>query len=893
MRAIRFSGSRAAITVVGVALAAFAVDALAVTEIVVTTRKREENLQSVPIAVQAITAEDIQQKGIVSLSDVIGQSASLILDQGFSPQDQRISIRGLSPTRGRQNVAVLQDGVDVSSEAGSTTAGGSLLINPRLFDLERVEIVKGPQIALYGRSAFAGAINYVTRKPGDEFQAKASTDIGSDGRFSVSGSLDGPLTDSLSAGLAGMAWTSDGFYTNTRTGQKVGDTKGTSIAGTAVWKITDGLKATARIENLNDQFGVTPYAVMGFNTDFIVPNAAQQPFDPDGPGGYPGFAPLISPSLGSVRGVSGKTPDGKDLVLALSEDPRTCNPNVPNDGTIGCRNYDGSHRDITRGTLNVDWDLGPVVFTSLTHYADAFTSQSEGSEDVSASTSPTVGELFLDQSTKLFSQELRARSNGEGRLSWLAGGLFWQEKVDVRDGSMTCLNYSGFPTFPAGPTPCGPTLAQIIKSAPLDVPGDGLTPLNADLFVRDTDHYSLFGLVEWEFIDSWKLTFEGRQTWEKFKVLGPDTDNGLFDPSGVFYTFFPPFAVAPQSGPGTSGTTGLTTVANARGGKEDDKFFAPKVTVTWQATPDQLYYLSFAEAFKPKGISTILAGTGAFYTNNCNPPACTDPIANFRFKQEKLDNYELGAKTNWLDRRLRLNGTLFFQDFKNKQVSTQVTDPVTNVTSARVVNAGKAEVYGAELEANWFVTENLTLNLGYTWLHTEYTEFKNRTTGVGTISYVGNCTMEGALVDLNNDADFLDPGEARRTCVVDYSGNELERAPKYAAVGGARWQAPLVESTDYVLSGDFQYQADRYASDQNQLIFPSYWMFNFRAGVVNDTWDILAYVDNAFDDRTVKSGFEDGDIPTFFATNRFLNHGTLILPDPRTYGLRVNYRFGK
>ncbi|MBN8280705.1 MAG: TonB-dependent receptor [Gammaproteobacteria bacterium] len=872
--------------IAGVALGAFAVDALAVDEVIVTTRKREENLQSVPIAVDAITAEDIEQKGISSLEDVIAQSPSVILDQGFAPQDQRIVIRGLSPTRGRQNVAVLQDGVDVSSEAGAATAGGSLLINPRLFDLERVEIVKGPQIALYGRSAFAGAINYVTRKPGDEFRARAGTDIGSDGQLELSGSVDGPLGSSVSAGIAGMVWSHDGFYDNTLTGQTTGDSEGVSVAGTLVWKITDGLKATARLENLNDEFGVTPYAVMPFNTDFIVPNTAQQPFDPDGAGPLPAFAPLVSPSIGSVRGVAGDTPDGDDLVLAMSEDPRTCDQSVPNTGNNGCRNYEGSTRDVTRGTLDLEWDLGAVTFTSLTHYADAYTTQAEGSEDVSTSTSSTPGEFFLDQDTNLFSQELRVASNGDGAVSWLVGGLFWQEKVDVLDGSLTCLNYSF--------QPCGPTLAQIRKNAPLDVPGDGLTPLNADQWHRDTDHYSVFGLVEWEFIDSWKVTLEGRQTWEEVTVLGPDVDNGLFDPSGIFCTFF--FAPAcPQTGPGTDATTGLTTVAQAKGGDEDDSFFAPKVTLTWTPASDMLYYASFAESFKPKGISALLGGTGAFYDSTCGTiakPGCTDPIASFRFDQEKLDNYELGAKTAWFDRALRLNGAVFFQDFKNKQVSTQIADPVTGVLTPRIINAGKAEVWGVELDATWYATENLTFNIGYTWLDTEYTDFKAVTTGVGTIAYVGNCTMVPLETDLNGDGDFLDTGETRRACETDYSGNELEGAPEHAAAGGVRWQDGLVGNTDYFLAGDFQYQADRFASDKNLLVFPSYWLFNFRAGITNDSWDILAYVDNAFDDDTVKSGFEDGDIPTFFATNRFLNHGTLILPDPRTYGLRVNYRFG-
>ncbi|MEZ5565092.1 MAG: TonB-dependent receptor [Gammaproteobacteria bacterium] len=868
MGTVKLSGRNAAILIMGVGLAAFAVDALAVEEIVVTTRKREENLQSVPIAVQAITAADIEARGLVSLDKVIQQSSSVIFDQGFSPQDTRITIRGLAPTRGRQNVAVLQDGVDVSSEAGAVTAGGSLLINPRLFDLERIEIVKGPQIALYGRSAFAGAINYITRKPGDEFYARVGTDIGSYGQFELSGSVDGPLSDTVSAGISGMVWSRDGFHTNSLTGHKVGDLEGTSIAGTGVWKITEHLKATARIENLNDEFGVTPYANMPFNTTFAVPQTAID-------GGVT--------TATTVPGVSGDVTDGDDLVLAISEDPRTCNPNVPNDGTIGCRDYAGSTRDVTRGTLDIDWDLGPVILSSLTHYADAHITQAEGSEDVSVSVAPTGGELFIDQDTTLFSQEIRLASNSQGRWNWLVGGLIWQERLDLDDGSMTCLNYTGFPIFAAGPQPCGPTLAAIRSNAPLDVPGDGLTPLNPDRWIRDTDHWSLFGLVEWQFLDSWKLTLEGRYSDEETTAKGPDQDNGIFDPSGTLCTFFgaPP---CPRSGPGTDAVTGMTTVANARGGTESDSFFAPKVTVTWTPADNQMYYFSFAESFKPKGISTLLGGTGGFYDTECGVPGgrnpdCTDPIANFRFAQEKLDNYELGAKTSWLDNRLRLNGSVFFEDFKNKQVSTQVEDPDTGILSPRIVNAGAAEVWGADLEATWFATDNLTMSLNYTWLDTEYTRYQTFTTGSGTIAYVGNCTVTVVA--------------GRTGCVVDYSGNELEGAPNNSAVGNVRWQAGLAGSTDYFLESTIKYQDDRYVSDKNQLVFPSYVLFDFRVGITNANWDIIAYVDNAFDDDTVKTGFEDGSIPTFFQTGGFFNKGTVILPDPRTYGLRVNYHFGK
>jgi outer membrane receptor protein involved in Fe transport len=151
--------------VLGVAVAMPVVaDDAGLEEIVVTARKREENLQNVSMSITAISAAEIEKLGIADIDDVARLDASLIYDKGYSATDNRISIRGLSPTRGRVNVAVLVDGIDTSSESISF-GGGSLLATNRLLDLQAVEIVKGPQSALYGRSAFAGAVQYVTKDP--------------------------------------------------------------------------------------------------------------------------------------------------------------------------------------------------------------------------------------------------------------------------------------------------------------------------------------------------------------------------------------------------------------------------------------------------------------------------------------------------------------------------------------------------------------------------------------------------------------------------------------------------------------------------------------------------------------------------------------------------------
>ena len=151
--------------IVGVSLAMLIVTpnlfSQVIEEIVVTARKKEENLQDVAISVNAISSEMINRLGIKDLNDVTKMDPSLTFDRGFAPDDIRIAIRGIVNNRGRPVVATVVDGVDISSETLST-AGSSSLISPRIIDVERIEVVKGPQIALYGRTAFAGAIQYLS-----------------------------------------------------------------------------------------------------------------------------------------------------------------------------------------------------------------------------------------------------------------------------------------------------------------------------------------------------------------------------------------------------------------------------------------------------------------------------------------------------------------------------------------------------------------------------------------------------------------------------------------------------------------------------------------------------------------------------------------------------------
>ncbi len=252
-----------------------------VEEIIVTTRKREESLQEVPIAVNAISAAEIDRKAISSIGDITKNLSSVEFDEGASKSDTRITIRGLSPTRGRQNVAVLVDGIDVSTEAISSSGGG-VLLNTRLVDIERIEVVKGPQMALYGRSAFAGAIQYITKDPSDEFEASVSADANGDDQYSATLGLSGPVYgDKLGLRFNAAVWDEPGYYDNTITGNSLGDDEGFGLALTAKSQLTDSFSLKFRAEYQDQTTGPAATAFLKFNDETLVPtNASSTYTDP-------------------------------------------------------------------------------------------------------------------------------------------------------------------------------------------------------------------------------------------------------------------------------------------------------------------------------------------------------------------------------------------------------------------------------------------------------------------------------------------------------------------------------------------------------------------------------------------------------------------------------------
>ncbi len=1030
-------------------------------EVIVTTRKREESLQDVPIAVVAIGAEEIDRKAINSMQDITKNLSSVEFDEGASNSDTRITIRGLSPTRGRQNVAVLVDGIDVSTEAISSSGGG-VLLNTRLVDIERIEVVKGPQLALYGRSAFAGAIQYITKDPSDEFEATIAADANGDDQYTTTLGLSGPVFgDKLGLRFNAAYWDDPGFYDNTITGNSLGDDKGFGLALTAKSQLTDSFSLKFRAEYQDQQSGPAATAFLKFNSETLVPTTASTPYtDPVSgivhPALFrcfeklsskawnntlternnrlyaPGYTPT-GPTSAQPNPVLYSSPYCETAVAGFVGAPGKFNKSdiavSPNPWTND--DYEGIDRQLLRLSLVADWELEKGTLTSRTGYiheaADEWSDNGKFAARPNAATiSPPTGGPYLatnpayldanpnsftvdtDKTTTQLSQELMYRTNFEGPAQLTLGALYWNEKVENDTYSLT-LQGSG--SHCAWSSATGQTFDDIglldgnpnyvgtscygyseRAVAPLARGGfnftDGTTYNGIQGYVndavspadRDTDHRSLFGMLEYGFTNSIKGTFEGRYSVENVKVTGPlfldpnaSGGPGSWVPCGIFfrpcdndylfgqygpfysqanfeaanngqqydaagnytivsddavragtgYDIWAPdylFTSGPLKGTAYRDAIPATCLADpkvqerlAPGAVDpfdmfnpfcvssisrNDSWFSPKLTMSWQVNDDLNTYVSWARSEKPGGFATLSIGSSGLNREL------------LEYKPEKLVVWEIGAKSQWLDRTLIVNTSFFFQDFTDKQTLVSVINTVGDRLVNKLENVDGAEVYGLELETTWapetmFLGGNWQFNGSYTWLDAKYVGAEVENTSFTFISAAGNCKMK-------------EVAPSNTVCLVSLDGKTLEDAPKGKFTGSIGYNLPLTEGLSFFTETDFMWVAKRYIEATNENWVESDTNVDLRLGLRGGNWEVMGYVSNVFDDDTVASVLGGPSLSCCFilgsgidlsgreppAANAANNEPgktvtvelpqfrAAFAPDPRVIGIRARYKFG-
>lgn len=249
---------------------------LALEEIIVTTRKREENLMDIPVSIIAISADQLDNYGLSNLEDIAKIVPGLTFDRSVSQNDYRPAIRGLQAEQGRTSVGLLIDGIDITSE-NLQVAGGGSLARLSLVDVERIEVVKGPQAALYGRSAFGGAVNYITKRPSlTESDAKGSFEVHSESGFEVKASGGAPVVeDKFGVRFNAYYFDERGSFKNTVSDAYVGGGNGVGISGAFQAQITENLSVYGRMEYSDEHYDPQAAFVINGNTDITLDANAQ------------------------------------------------------------------------------------------------------------------------------------------------------------------------------------------------------------------------------------------------------------------------------------------------------------------------------------------------------------------------------------------------------------------------------------------------------------------------------------------------------------------------------------------------------------------------------------------------------------------------------------------
>ena len=620
----------------------------AMEDIIVTARKREESLQTTPIAITAFSAAGIEARGLTNISEINNFAPNLTFRStaafAATSSASSIYIRGI----GQQDWALATDpgvGVYVDGVYVARSIGGVL----DMLDVERIEVLKGPQGTLFGRNTIGGAISITTRKP--EFDAVSGSGEITVGRYSRTDfrvGLNLPLSDKIAIAVAGSRKNRDGYVKNLLPGgPDLGDEDSWAGRASLLWRPSPALEVYLAVDGSRDRTNPAANVLLSANENAIFPLIANGlDLNPANPVNRYGKIPsanclnqasdarLTDPTCFNAQWVVGpyhtysQHLSTNPLVNALIPG----HPLSPDTGT-----------DSFGVSADINWEIADSVsIRSITAYREISGFWSRDSDHSPLTVLQTTDFYEQDQ----FSQELQVQGK-TGRLTWLLGGYYFEEQgthIDIIELAGAVFNSGG-----------------LVKS----------------------HNHALFGQFTYDITGQLSLTLGGRYT-DETKKFNPKSavaqDNGLGIPAGVLV---------------------LPDRWEAIHAKET----TPYINLAYQWTPDVMTYASFSKGFK--------SGT---FTQRVFPPRPDIPSA----RPEKVDAYELGFKSTWLDNHLRLNGALFWTDYKDMQVNVSEATPGTTEIGTITRNAAKARIKGGELELNAVPADNLVLEAGLGYLDARY-----------------------------------------------------------------------------------------------------------------------------------------------------------------------------
>lgn len=836
----------------------FTVSALAqgIEEVIVTAQKREESAQDIPIAIDVITGDTFVQEGIRDVKD-IGKTSTELEINSNTGQATRIGMRGMqqggfAPT-GDTLAAVHIDGTYLTN---------FWAMNGLMFDLDRVEVLAGPQGTLYGRNTAAGAVNLITRRPGKEFKANGNIEFGSFNTQRIDAGVDVPVADSFQLRVAGTKYKRDSLYTD---GGGAMDQWAGRISGN--WEVTD--KDTLQ-----------------FTYDYIKT------------GGTADAGVL----LGVDRGAT--VVSGGVAVLPASI------TNVQDLVARGADIYDNKRYETRRG-LVFGGDLTSTHWGAMANYTHDF-----GSFDMVVQYSHRDLEAIAKTATKAASAafvtswpqiatsdvaDLRFVSDDEGSVVWVAG-LFWftgdiLHANDVPNGLTPGSQPTNtfFPTVTLNNGRVVSTLGNYPDlETGLNVPGcpcaNGFYPVSGT-----TDAYAAYGQMTWtpESMDTWHFTAGLRYSYDEKAASQGYFVNGtlisMWTPGGAVPAYLAPYVVAANEAiiPGSSACIPATfgTVAGCANQvvptdlhlntKDSWGAFQWRLGVEHDLSDTSMVYASLATGYKSGG-----------YAYGATP----------RLDPETLLALELGSKNRLLNNTVQLNLSAWFYDYKDFEIGVARpltapfpiinNSPITSIGS--VTNVGEAYLGGASVDLDWAASTADRVGFAATYIYSEIRD------GYETLA---NGTRNQVL----NEGERL--GDAPRWQLIgryghtfDFSGgSSLTPSLKYQyqtqkydggqIPGGS---VPAGATTINPAAGQFNLER----KNPGQTAIPAQGILDFQMQYksASGMWDVTAYVHNVMDELDIKTkGY--GNNPASSGATGTYGQITGTLGEPRTVGVILGARF--
>ncbi|HWT52660.1 MAG TPA: TonB-dependent receptor [Caulobacter sp.] len=806
-------------------------DNTALEEIVVTATKREQTLQDVPISVAVTGQQTIERAQVKDLIDLQSVVPSLKVSQFNATGQTNFVIRGFGNGNGNDgiesSVGVFIDGVYRSRSAAALDD---------LPEVERIEVLRGPQSTLFGKNVSAGAISIVTKKPQFETGGKLEASVGNYNLRQIKGTFTGPLSDTLAVRLSGSLNKRDGFFTNLTTGNDVNDRDRWSVRGDVLWEPTD--KTSVRIIADYNKINETCCAVASI---------------------YNGPATLV---IGAVlKKPIGDTTKVFDRNVIFNTDP---NNNLSGKGVSG----------------QIDHDLGFAKLTAITAYRNQ---KNASFQDIDF-TGADISNNRTANNIKTFTQELRLASSGDGPLNWLVGGFYQHEKLDTGRTITYGSDIRAFADALSGQVPAAllgalpaairPALTgksniyaleflQSLATPTLVKPGSTYFQAGQgidDYYSMKQTSYSLFGQVDYQVTD--KLTLTGGLAYlnddkkarsnvvlkdpfsslnlsavPQFPALG--LPGNLYSALGALQFFY-----------GNDPTHGPVNYPNAN---ESGELKGDKVTYAVRAAYDFgaiNAYVSYSTGWK----------AGAYNLSSDSRPPNANGVGRTA-QPENVDVYEAGLKANFPGGYA--NVAVFKQSIKGFQ-----SNAFTGLGYS-LVNAGEESVKGFEVDSAWRPTGWLNLTAAVTYLDPKYDSF----TGAACVNYdTVRCPV--------------DPTTGRRPNFRDLTGDRPAAIPK--------WSFSTSATINHDFGGDYQGYArveyDYVSKTQLTETTPpnlSSWdqnVINASLGVTNTAKqvEVMLWARNLTKDNSLISTF-----PTVAQDGSYSGYPNA----PRTYGVTVRKSF--